>query len=243
MRKAFTLIELLVVVSIIALLIAILLPVLGAARLSAQEAQCAVDQRSLGQAAYTWATDNDGVLPDLGKRPSSGTISNALYITFTPWKESMEEYGAIRSNWYSPTNDAWNRDDFYDPQPGDMFYGQLVYGRFYFAGSKPNSTTVLNALVASTTVTYDPNQLAFANSVEDNPQFDFLWTDLNRVWPAGSGNFTTPGDPNRKGANHLGDDPLLPRGSHVTSLDGSTTWTSGNEMESRITFGGADFWW
>ena len=70
MRRAFTLIELLVVVSIIALLIAILLPVLGAARRGAQEMPCAVDQRSLGTASYTWATDKKGWLPDLHYPPS-----------------------------------------------------------------------------------------------------------------------------------------------------------------------------
>ena len=59
-RKAFTLIELLVVVSIIALLIAILLPVLGQARLGAQRTACLSNMRQLEIAHWSYMTDNKG---------------------------------------------------------------------------------------------------------------------------------------------------------------------------------------
>ncbi|MEM6259430.1 MAG: prepilin-type N-terminal cleavage/methylation domain-containing protein [Planctomycetota bacterium] len=60
MRRAFTLIELLVVVSIIALLIAILLPVLGAARDSAKAIQCGSNLKQLGIAQFAYTSDNRG---------------------------------------------------------------------------------------------------------------------------------------------------------------------------------------
>jgi len=60
MRKAFTLIELLVVISIIALLIAILLPALGRASESARRVQCAANTRSLHLAGVSMGEDNKG---------------------------------------------------------------------------------------------------------------------------------------------------------------------------------------
>jgi len=58
LRPAFTLIELLVVISIIALLIAILLPALGAARSTAREMQCRSNLKQWGVMFHAYATDN-----------------------------------------------------------------------------------------------------------------------------------------------------------------------------------------
>jgi len=62
-QKAFTLVELLVVISIIAILLSILMPALGKVRKQAQGVICLTNARSLGQAAMTYANDNEGLYP------------------------------------------------------------------------------------------------------------------------------------------------------------------------------------
>lgn len=61
-QSAFTLIELLVVISIIALLISILLPVLSAARDRGQETKCRAGLRSIGLGFHAYANSNSDYL-------------------------------------------------------------------------------------------------------------------------------------------------------------------------------------
>ncbi|MFK7788844.1 MAG: type II secretion system protein, partial [Phycisphaeraceae bacterium] len=84
MRKAFTLIELLVVISIIALLIAILSPALGAARRSAQLTSNANRVRSFQQVGIGYAVDNKSVLMDWANLrgnwgASSGNTNSSVF--------------------------------------------------------------------------------------------------------------------------------------------------------------------
>jgi prepilin-type N-terminal cleavage/methylation domain-containing protein len=64
-RNAFTLIELLVVVAIIAILAAMLLPVLSKAREKARQAGCISNLKQLGLTIFMYAGDFDGYLPSI----------------------------------------------------------------------------------------------------------------------------------------------------------------------------------
>jgi len=90
-RKAFTLIELLVVISIIAMLLAILMPALNVAREQARRAVCSVNIRTLGIGLRMYEETNDMKLPP--QYNTSGSHSERESYrwsepgnTMNPWK-------------------------------------------------------------------------------------------------------------------------------------------------------------
>ena len=90
-KRGFTLIELLVVISIIALLIAILLPALGAARASARDSQSLSNVRQIGSIAMTaYLADRKELYP---WHSSSSAISSANTHGAKPrWPDYLYSY-------------------------------------------------------------------------------------------------------------------------------------------------------
>ena len=85
--KAFTLIELLVVISVIAILMAILVPVLGRARDGAKSIVCRAQLRSLHQAMHLYTQDHEGKTFGCGLNHNAGTF----YCVLDPYIGQIDE--------------------------------------------------------------------------------------------------------------------------------------------------------
>src|ERR1700709_638909 len=92
-RRAFTLIEQLVVIAIIAILAALLLPVLNSARRKAAQAACINNQKQLALGMKMYLDDNGNTYPGIASRMYRCQPEDWIYwrtntATFPPLEKS-----------------------------------------------------------------------------------------------------------------------------------------------------------
>lgn len=157
-RRAFTLIELLVVISIIALLVGILLPALGKARIAAKRAVSESNTRQLSIAAFAYAVDNNGMAPHRGGLGNG----DAPYI-------SQKEGACTSPNVWGIWKDQTNPWDNNFMGLGVLFpLGPSAELADYSAGGEPDPSF---GNYVTLDVAFDPNDQVATNSSGSRPSW------------------------------------------------------------------------
>ena len=148
MKKRFTLIELLVVIAIIAILAAMLLPALSAARERARNANCVSKLKQIALADLLYANDNKDMIA--GSRILNGAKEN-LFASAYAWNDNRSPVVPLMSGGYFGANltinNASDVNKYKAPYwqcPSDSFnitYGDstAVFATSYAAIVCPNS--------------------------------------------------------------------------------------------------------
>ena len=217
MRRAFTLIELLVVVSIIALLIAILLPSLSAARKSASLAEDLSNIRGWVQVMNAYAADNKSELP----RGDAPTVAANTWVWLyqDTWDTLRDDYGLLEASgctaFQTDAPQYFYFDNYLGSQytvPGWVYWGNRADDwmpepydspKTIDDGYTATSTTLLNCFH------YNQADLGAAwESVTPHPggsSVRYQWIEAGQPW-------------------------VPSEGMNTGYLDGSASWTSWGEL-------------
>lgn len=241
-KRGFTLIELLVVISIIAILLALLLPAITTATEMARRAVCLANLRQWSIAHVTYAADNDGTYPDRGAMWNQHLISGVVYFTTQRALETSFYYqnsiGPNRGAWTCPGLEPLNFP--YPPyQSSGVWY--LEVGYFFLCdGGK----TGLNWYNGSSPV--HPESHA-PERVEDPGEWNLV-ADVVRTTDLGYGNWRTGEAGHLEGggghfaySQDLSAPPVIlnvkPEGGNQLFNDGSGRWAQFEEMTKNDAWG------
>jgi len=133
-RRAFTLIELLVVISIIALLVGILLPALGAARKAAQDTACKSNLRQASQALFMYVQEDLGGFIPPGYSQNDATTSGRQV-----WFQHLGRYLGHDGDSLTDRNNGFGDSYLRCPTQEEDCY--RTYGGWYASTSSVNYRT------------------------------------------------------------------------------------------------------
>lgn len=208
MRKAFTLIELLLVIAIIAILAAMLMPVLLNAKARAQEAFCLNNQKQLMLATSLYMNDNKGIVLPLWIAQGAPDWPNAPY---NPSQFSIQTPAAL---WWPDKlrldGDAVKRELVDCPalsQPATLNDGGSIntslplgigmnfpeYGWTELGATGPYYPT--SPYPGQSSVTQPSQSIVFADSAQISNSNDPDADDWTEVPGSGSVYFRVPSDP------------------------------------------------
>ena len=139
-KQGFTLIELLVVISIIALLIAILLPVLGSVRYESANFLCLSRQRQWTIATHAYCTDNKEFYPD------RGIDNDRAEPMWARWAARMwidrgvdDELDDVLGDYMSESTAVWVCPQYDGAHGSRAWAGCLEHGKGHYEGGNQNN--------------------------------------------------------------------------------------------------------
>lgn len=223
-KRAFTLIELLIVIAVVAVLVAIAVPVMAGVRERSRRVVCMGTMRSFHVALTAYATNNDSRLPDAG-------FGNTNNHTITMKSEVHESLGGeyICPNLYNPfRGEPVNIFKGGSYQSADDYY---LLGYNYLGGLPDTPWPLIDPAAA---VWKSPQKIT------ENPRQPVL-TELN-TWisevyqitfaPHGRrGPIHNGGDSTNRHANGLAPNLIGAVGGHRCTLDGMIQWNAIESMQ------------
>lgn len=250
-QNGFTLVELLVVISIIALLIAILLPALSKARRQAENIKCLANIRQFGMLYIGYTMDYKGYYPQgLRKQVTGGTFDGDV---------AEHVYNVSSSSWINTTDRAFMHLTSMDvinhfQVKNSVFYcpstpnpkGHKIYGTsstLIYAQSEPRANAYIGYFVyggryyfrKGTGQLWEGPQ---RNGLEKNPRL--LISDLvTRVTSGGNDwRYYTHWDLPMNGSRIPNTTGIRPEGGNMFYSDGHGEWVKWDHAKGMNTYGG-----
>jgi prepilin-type N-terminal cleavage/methylation domain-containing protein len=229
-KGAFTLIELLIVIAIIAILAAMLLPVLSKAVERGNRASDINNLHEQGLAFTMYCSDNNGKFPDLRYAPFTSNPGTAVGVW--PWDIStnftgaMAQYGCTRNVFYDPSYASFNCDRTWNfwSYPGNGPF--RILGYVYLV---PGAGQAASATGKSEVPYWKTNNIAIPGQIAPSSQevvVDEVIRDQNThsFTQISVGEFVSITPPIVQRTSHL--DGNLPAGGSILFEDGHAAWRS-----------------